>query len=165
MLRSSERDRRVKRAADVADTIGADHQRGTQMMHVKLDARNRRNAEPVAVPGGNVYTDQGVKEGSVPVIAFVIAGACILIVLIVVIAFVVYKRRGRAQPAAAAATKGRYTGGKHIVTRKRGSKARTVQAERANSSGYSSSDGSEVWVITMSIDLDLCCRATFYAIG
>nr|XP_002119185.2 FRAS1-related extracellular matrix protein 2 [Ciona intestinalis] len=144
LVRSSH-SRQRRAAAEIADTIGEEKDRGTQMMHVKLD----RASPPVLRdnsrrPSGVTTTDS--KAGGFPLLAVIIGGVSLLVVVVMVVGVVLYKRRGpsEATPAAAAA-KTRYTGGKHIVTKKSGSGTKSaVVAGATSSSGYSSSDGSEV---------------------
>nr|CAB3247089.1 FRAS1-related extracellular matrix protein 2 [Phallusia mammillata] len=149
MLRSGGYRSRAKRAAaDLTDTIGEQFNRGTQMMHIKLNAAK----QAAVADDGTFISDPGVEDTTVkqafPMLALIIGAAALLIVVVIVVGAVLYKRR-QATPAAAAPkdekTKGQYTGGKHIVVRKRGSKTRSaVKSQTSNSSGYSSSDGEEV---------------------
>lgn len=153
MVRSGAHRSRSRRAVepDLTDTIGQQHDRGTQMMHIKLDIDEEEEISDQGQSSGGVVESSGNQSGSsesFPLLAVIIGVAALLVVVVIVAGILLYKRR---QPAAAAVAakddkaKGKYTGGKHIVVRKRGSKTRNVvMSQTSNSSGYSSSDGSEV---------------------
>uniref|UniRef100_H2YPT4 Calx-beta domain-containing protein n=1 Tax=Ciona savignyi TaxID=51511 RepID=H2YPT4_CIOSA len=118
---------RHRRSAELADSIGEEQNRGTQMMHIRID----RTSPPIVRDSPNrspsgVNTAGGDSGGGFPLLAVIIGAAVVLIVVIIVVAAVLYRRRAQSDPAPAAAAGARYTGGKHIVTKKKGAGAKTA---------------------------------------
>ena len=130
---------RVKRAA-LADTIGKNFNRGTQMKHVQLEQRKRRS--PVLNPDGSDNVTLP-KESGFPLIYILAAAGAVLVLVSLILALVLVRRRKKAPSSDD--SKARYTGGKQIVIRQnaKGGTKTTVKSER-HSSGYNSSDTSEV---------------------
>ena len=131
--------KRVRRAA-LADTIGKNFDRGTQMKHVQLEKRKRRSPglNPEGVDQGNLPNESGF-----PLIYILAAAGGFVALVALILAVVLVRRRKKAPPGEN--KKARYTGGKHIVVRQKSKgRAKTTVKSQRSSSGYSSSDTSEV---------------------
>ena len=136
--------RRSRRSAELASTIGKDFNRGTQMMHIKLNSQGVESDGSIVL-GENRNVVPGVSvegESEVPLMTIVIGLVAAVVVIVIIVAAVLLRRRRQNPPPAD--DKARYSGGKHIVVAsKRGGGATSAVATRS-SSGYSSSDASEV---------------------
>jgi len=131
--------KRVRRAT-LADTIGKNFNRGTQMKHVQLEKRKRRSSS-LNPEGSDQPTSP--NESGFPIIYILAAAGAFVVILALILAIVLVRRRKKA--LASEDKKARYTGGKHIVVRqKTKGKAKTTVKSQRSSSGYSSSDTSEV---------------------
>ena len=129
-----------REVAGLTDTIGEAFNRGTQMKHLKLLQRNRRSPADNPNESGN---PNAPEESDFPILYVIIGAAVFVLLIAIVIAVVVVRRRNKKTPRND--SKGRYTGGKNIVVRKKqGGKVQTSVVSKRSSSGYSSSDTSEV---------------------
>uniref|UniRef100_H2YPT7 Calx-beta domain-containing protein n=1 Tax=Ciona savignyi TaxID=51511 RepID=H2YPT7_CIOSA len=87
---------RHRRSAELADSIGEEQNRGTQMMHIRID----RTSPPIVRDSPNrspsgVNTAGGDSGGGFPLLAVIIGAAVVLIVVIIVVAAVLYRRRAQ----------------------------------------------------------------------
>jgi len=128
---------------ELAQEIGEQHDRGTNMNRVQLDWQS-----PPIPPRQRKTTNIGTNQSGPPLLIMVIGGVCLLLVaMIVLMVVLLMKRRNNKKQGPVAANNTKYTGGKHIVAKKtrRRAAANIPPASASSSSGYNSSeDGSEV---------------------